>query len=166
MAYITLEEVKDHLRVDYNTDDTYITSLINLAESVVAVEIEDDLSTLEDESDNIPIGLKHAMLLMIGHFYAVREPILIGVNAVKVPFGFEFLIAPYKNWVIGKNTETVSVTSTPVEPEPDIDYLYFTSGTFRMGERDGFLCIDKVITLTGFDGVEDTDWGNIHQYNL
>lgn len=104
MAYITLEEAKDHLNVDYSTDDTYITSLIGLVEAVVANEIDEpDLTVLEDESDNIPVGLKHAMLLMIGHFYAIREPVMVGVGVTKVPFGFEFLIAPYKNWVIGQN---------------------------------------------------------------
>lgn len=105
MAYITLNEAKDHLRIDYDTDDTYITSLIDLVEAVVALEIETDLSTLEDESDNIPLPLKHAMMLMIGHFYAIREPILIGVNAVEVPFGYKYLLAPYKNWVIGRVEE-------------------------------------------------------------
>lgn len=105
MAYITLDEAKDHLRVDYDTDDAYIISLIDLVEDVVANEIEDDLVNLEDVSGVIPAPLTHAMLLLLGHFFAVRESVTVGVNAVEVPFGFKFLIAPYKNWVIGQPEE-------------------------------------------------------------
>ena len=48
----------------------------------------------------LPLSLKHAMLLMVGHFYMVREPIVIGVNSTKLPYAFDFLIAPFKNWTI------------------------------------------------------------------
>lgn len=48
----------------------------------------------------LPLGLKHAMLLMVGHFYENREPILIGVNNIKIPYSFEYLVSPYKNWTI------------------------------------------------------------------
>lgn len=48
----------------------------------------------------LPLALKHAMLLMVGHFYMVREPIIIGVTTSKIPYAFDFLIAPFKNWVI------------------------------------------------------------------
>ncbi len=48
----------------------------------------------------IPLGLKQAMLLMIGHFYMIREPVMIGVNVTEVPYGFKYLIAPFKNYTI------------------------------------------------------------------
>jgi hypothetical protein len=49
---------------------------------------------------NIPTRLRQAMLLMIGHFYMIRESTVIGVGVTKIPYGFDFLIAPYKNWTI------------------------------------------------------------------
>jgi len=38
-TYLTLEEAKAHLRVDFTDDDIYIQSLCDLVEEVVAVEI-------------------------------------------------------------------------------------------------------------------------------
>jgi hypothetical protein len=48
----------------------------------------------------LPHGLKQAMLLILGHFYANRESIIIGVGANEIPMGYMFLIAPYKNYTI------------------------------------------------------------------
>lgn len=39
MAYVTLDEAKDHCRVDYTDDDIYITDLISVAETAILNEI-------------------------------------------------------------------------------------------------------------------------------
>lgn len=98
-TYITLEEAKEHLRVDFADDDNYITNLIEVVESTVAIEIGVELSTIAT-AGVLPKGLTHAMLLMVAHFYMMREPVTVGVSAVKIPFGFDYLISPYKNWTI------------------------------------------------------------------
>lgn len=98
-SYITIAEAKDHLRVDFTNDDAYISSLIELVEELVSMEIGEDLIDME-EGGLLPLGLKHAMLLMIGHFYANREIAIIGVGVNEIPFGFKHLIAPYKNFTI------------------------------------------------------------------
>ena len=94
MAHITLQEGKAHLRVDFDSDDSYIVSLISLVEELVTVEIGDDLP------DPLPKGLRQAMLLMLAHFYEVREPIVIGAAVVKIPYAYDYLIAPYKTYTI------------------------------------------------------------------
>jgi hypothetical protein len=48
----------------------------------------------------LPAGLRQAMLLILGHFYANRESIIIGVGATEIPMGFKYLITPYKNYTI------------------------------------------------------------------
>lgn len=95
-----MQEAKDHLRVDFDDDDVYINSLTYMAENIIEIEIEDDLENLVDENGELPGRLKQGMLLMIGHLYNVREPVLIGVNANKIPFGFDWLISAFKNWTI------------------------------------------------------------------
>lgn len=98
--YIALEEARNHLRVDFTEDDQYIENLVNLTEELVEVEIGANLEDLEDEDGKIPLGLKHSMLMLISHYYEIREPVLVGVNASKIPLTYEALIAPYKTWTI------------------------------------------------------------------
>jgi hypothetical protein len=104
--YITLPEAKAHLRVDYDDDDVYIFELIKMAEEVIAVEIEEDLADLESVDEHgsgtgeIPYQLRLAILLVVGHFYNVREPVSVGVTATKIPMTVDYLIAPYKNWTV------------------------------------------------------------------
>jgi hypothetical protein len=167
MAYVTLEEAKDHCRVDFDDDDVYILSLIDVAETAVLNEVkgnfpgtgtvttngttiltgEDSIfvdetkagdilrvegetdrtvSTVTDEdtltvslafttsesglkykiepsplvSNILPKPLKQAILLMIGNLYNQREPINVGNLVTKIPYSLEFLIAPYKTWVV------------------------------------------------------------------
>lgn len=98
-TYITLAEAKIHLRVDYTEDDTYVQSLCDMVEEAVAIEIEADLADIAVESV-LPLRLKQAMLLMVGHFYMMREPIIVGVSVAKIPYGFDFLISPFKNYIV------------------------------------------------------------------
>ena len=48
----------------------------------------------------IPLGLKQAMLILIGHYYMIREPVIIGVSINEIPYTYKYLVAPYKNWTI------------------------------------------------------------------
>lgn len=95
--YVTLEQAKDHLRVDFDDDDTYIGDLIDVAETSVENEIGVTLaSTLV--SGVLPKPLYQGILLLVGHLYASREPVMVGVGVVKMPFTLEYLLAPYKTW--------------------------------------------------------------------
>ena len=96
-TYITLEEAKTHLRVDFSDDDTYIQDLCNLVEEVVATEIG---QLLDEFDDGLPLGLTHAMMLILAHLYMVREPVVIGVSVNKLPYSYQYLLEPYKNYTI------------------------------------------------------------------
>ena len=96
--YVTLEQAKDHLRVDFEDDDIYIETLIDVAEQSVANEIGTTL--LSNEVGGVlPKPLFQAILLMTGHLYEHREPVIAGVGVQKIPFSMEYLLAPYKTWV-------------------------------------------------------------------
>lgn len=170
MSYVTLEEAKDHCRIDYTDDDSYVSDLISVAETAVLNELEaysagpgtvttagtttltgttDDesatkfldykvgdkikvsgesertiatiandytltvtsaFSTSDSElsyevepsplvASALPTPIKQAILMVIGHLYNQREPVVISVSAVKIPFTLEYLLAPYKYWV-------------------------------------------------------------------
>ena len=101
--YLTLASTKKHLIVDdsFTDDDTYITSLMNVAEAVVERDIDQPLVTLEDGAGNLPAPITQAMLLVVGNLYANREPVAIGARAVNVPYTFEYLKGLYKNHPVG-----------------------------------------------------------------
>lgn len=162
--YVTLEEAKDHIRVDYSDDDIYITDLISVAETAVLNEIKGhipgdgtvatsgtaltgtDTNFLDFKAGDIikvygetnrtiasitsntalsvtvafsasdsglsyvieptplvssvlPTPIKQAILLMVGHLYNQREPVIVGTAATNLPLSLEYLLAPYKTWV-------------------------------------------------------------------
>jgi hypothetical protein len=163
--YLDLDDLKKHLRIDFDDDDAYILDLMDMVEEIVLTEIQGsvngegtvsvsggsgvtgvettftdytvgDIIKVENETNRtitgitddthlgvsgvftgtdtgliyilrpgipspIPVGLKHAMMLMAGHFYNNRESTIIGVGVNKIPYGFEYLVNPYKNWTIG-----------------------------------------------------------------
>jgi uncharacterized phage protein (predicted DNA packaging) len=100
MSYLIFDDVKKHLNVDSDDDDLYIWNLIEMVEDTVAIEIGEDLADIEDENGNLRKRLTQAMLLLIGYYYNVRETVVLGVAASKVPLGFEFLISPFRNRTI------------------------------------------------------------------
>jgi hypothetical protein len=97
MAYVTTEQAKDHLRVDFDDDDIYIDDLIAVSETSIENEIGSTLAS--NEVDGVlPKPLYQSILLLVGHLYATREPVMVGVSVVKCPFTLEYLLAPYKSW--------------------------------------------------------------------
>jgi len=99
--------VGDTIKVEGETDRVIATITTDLA-LTVTVAFTTTASGLTWEVDTglplvgglLNIELKQAMLLMIAHFYNVREPVLIGVGSAKIPYGFDFLIAKHKNYTI------------------------------------------------------------------
>lgn len=108
MMYITLAEAKKHLNIDtvFTDDDTYIQSLINVAENVVQQHIDVELSSFEV----LPSPLKQAMLLLIGNYYANRESVTFGA-ATPLPHAYQYLIALYKNYDGDKVNGTSTITT-------------------------------------------------------
>jgi hypothetical protein len=85
--------------IDAITTDTALTVSLAFTTSVAGLtwEIKTGMPLV---GGVLPLPLKHALLLMIEHFYSIRGPVLVGVNAVKVPMSIEALIAPYRNRTI------------------------------------------------------------------
>lgn len=99
MACITLAEAKRHLNIegDFEDDDQYISSLIAVAQEVVAQDICVPLAELEGETGEIPAPLRQAMLLLIGNYYASRESVAFGV-LVQDTKAYKHLIGLYRDY--------------------------------------------------------------------
>jgi len=99
--------VGDTVKVDGETDRTIATIVSDTALTVsLAFTATDTDLTWEIKTGmplvggNLPLPLKHALLLLIEHFYSIRGPVIVGVGVTKVPMSVESLIAPYRNRTI------------------------------------------------------------------
>lgn len=104
MAYVTLADLKTHLKVEVNTDDAYLTSLIGVAEVAIGNELGKPLSYFEDGSGNIPAPLTQAIMLQCGDLYNNRESVAF-VTPNEVPRTLGYLLAPYKKYDVGTSTD-------------------------------------------------------------
>lgn len=97
--YLQLYQIKKHLNIDdsFIDDDEYLCDLAKVAENAVQKHIDNELSDFEDEQGNLPMPLIHAMLLMVGNFYAKRESIAFA-SVVGVPESYDYLLSLYKNY--------------------------------------------------------------------
>lgn len=49
-----------------------------------------------DAVTDVPAPIKHAILLLIGHWYSQREAILVGVSSAPLPLAVEALLNPFR----------------------------------------------------------------------
>lgn len=97
--YVTVEELKKQLNVDYSDDDEYMSRLLDVAEAAVQNDIRRPLSELEDMAQDvwgrtIPAPLRHAILLIATNLYSNREPVAFATPQ-PVPYTLQYLLQPY-----------------------------------------------------------------------
>ena len=88
---VTLQQVKDHLRIVDDAEDAYLAHLIETARSV----IENDCKRIFEDP---PAPVQHAALLLIGHWYAHREEVAPG-TMIEIPVAARHLLSPYRGLV-------------------------------------------------------------------
>lgn len=69
MTTVTLQEAKDHLRVDQDAEDTTITAYLEAAEEYV----EEYTGQALEELAELPATLKAAILLLVADLYELRS---------------------------------------------------------------------------------------------
>ena len=99
-------KVGDTIRVEGESDrviatitdneNLTVTSAFSTTDSELTFKVEPSPLV----SSALPVPIKQAILMMIGHLYNMREPVISGVSVSKVPYAIEFLLAPFKDWVI------------------------------------------------------------------
>lgn len=100
MAYVELQLAKKHLNVEesFTEDDKYIIGLIEASETVVEKDVCEKLDTLTQENKGkLPAPLRQCILLMVGQFYANREPVAFAQSA-EVPLSYRYLVSLYRNY--------------------------------------------------------------------
>ena len=67
--YVTLEELKQHLNVDFDTDDAYITGLIEPVQLLIESYLNNPLDTYVKDA-KIDRRIWHAIRILIANYYA------------------------------------------------------------------------------------------------
>lgn len=60
----------------------------------------DSGAAADDKADRIPDSLKHAILMLISHWFENRENVIVGTTVTTTPMAFDSLVAPYKMKVL------------------------------------------------------------------
>jgi hypothetical protein len=106
---ITPAQALDHLRAS-EADASMILLYTGAAEQAamnfINRKVFQDAETLADAvlagtGGTLPIvaddAIRAAILLTLGHLYANREDSIVGVSAIELPMGSQWLLAPYRS---------------------------------------------------------------------
>ena len=85
MPILTINEVKEYLRLDTDAEDEYLNILVLLAQ-----EMCENFTRMELPTE-LPEGYKQAMLICIGYFFEQRSGTKEGIPKV-----FYTLLQPYR----------------------------------------------------------------------
>lgn len=88
---LPLDELKEHLRIDFEDDDNLLRDLVAAARGYV----EGWCGPLDDFTDGVPAALVQAMRMYVAHLYANREA-AAETSLSEVPLGFFDLIDPHR----------------------------------------------------------------------
>ena len=106
MAFLEPSLVRSHYRID--DDFTGDGNLLEIYTGAAARYVEtwtrrklyktNDEPGFADDADRLLLNddVRTAMLLLIGHWYANRESVVVGETAAQVPFAVEALLQPYR----------------------------------------------------------------------
>lgn len=97
MSIVTLEEVKQHLRVSFDDDDAIIAAYISAAEKHVEAYLNRPLQPWNADDDAIPVpdDVRIAILLEVGGLYENRESVSQNANYFLNP-AFTRLLCLYR----------------------------------------------------------------------
>jgi hypothetical protein len=90
---VTVCQAKEHLRVDFDTEDDDIELKIHAASAAILDYLDDARYDFTDTSGeltaDVPYTVQAATLLMVGDLYKNREP--TATDAVDSKFGYGYL---------------------------------------------------------------------------
>lgn len=95
LKFLTLDEIKGQLRVDFDDDDAELTRKGAVAENMAIKATRRTLDELKEMGGGeVPPEIREAALMLAGHLYRVRENVS-GYQQYVVPYAFEALVKPF-----------------------------------------------------------------------
>ena len=94
MKFLTLDYIKQQLRIDWSEEDTILDEYGKAAEDTLLNVLNRSYHDLLESYGEVPAPLVQAALLLVGESYQHREP-SSDQNLSSVPYAFDMLIKPY-----------------------------------------------------------------------
>ncbi len=106
MAVVSLALFKKHVRADdFADDDEYLEHLLATAEvSIITATNRTEQELIDDNAGEFPAPLKHAIMMLAGHWYNQRESVST-VQMHEVPDALQALVKPYRKLVSDASRE-------------------------------------------------------------
>lgn len=94
--YVTLEELKQHLNVDFDIDDAYIQGLIIPVQLAIESYLNAPIETFVRD-DKIDPRIWHATRILVANYYANREEVTFATPNI-IPGHITLLLQPLKRY--------------------------------------------------------------------
>lgn len=94
LQIMTLEEIKQHTRIDGDIEDDMLTLYGESAEQTVLNYIGQTLAQIVDKYNGVPTPIKHACLMLTAHSFTHREP-ATPQKMYDVPYTIDSIVKPY-----------------------------------------------------------------------
>ena len=93
MKFLTIDKIKQQLRLDCTCEAELLEDYGNAAEEVVLDTIGLTYDELVEKYNGIPERARRAALMLVDHWYQYRSPVADRTMSV-VPYTFEILLKP------------------------------------------------------------------------
>ena len=94
--YVTLEELKQHLNIDFDIDNVYISGLIEPVQLAIEAYLNNPLETYVKDGA-IDKRIWHAIRILVANYYANREEITFATPQT-IPGHVTLLLQPLKRY--------------------------------------------------------------------
>lgn len=98
--FTTLSTVRKHINIDddFHDDDQYLLELIEVAENIVAKQINRPLPACVGQDGLLPATIRHSILIVVANLYSQRESIA-PIQMHKVPHTLEWLMSTDRRYI-------------------------------------------------------------------
>lgn len=94
MKYLTLDYIKQHIRIDHDCEDTMLELYGDAAEETVLNLLGRSYDDLLERYSVVPSAVMQATLMLVDVSYQYRSPVS-PTSVSMVPYTFDLLIKPY-----------------------------------------------------------------------
>ncbi len=95
MKYLSLELVRNHVRIDHDCENDILVFYAEAAEDAILKLLNTTYDELVEEYGDVPTPVVQATLMLVDNSYKQRSP-SSSQNLSVIPYNFDFMLKPYK----------------------------------------------------------------------